>query len=269
MNEKQLKDLINRLADDLVVEEVDLWPSIKQHVKQSNRPSKNGDLFMNTNKPLKHTQRRVFSLAIVTCLLLALIWLLTPQGQVWAQQILQYFTRSNSDVLPLQSWQLTPVVNAESPTPDPASILDAHSGVQEVQQQAGFRVLQPAWLPQTLTFSGASYDPQEQITRIFYQLVETNGLAIRQEPLQLSEECQLCGEVGASAAIVSVDINGQAGEYVEGTWNLTDNGPVWEPTPYLKTLRWKSGDMAFELLYMGPPEALTQEDMVAIAKSMQ
>ncbi|MCE1252935.1 MAG: hypothetical protein LWX83_05225 [Anaerolineae bacterium] len=268
MNDLQFKKLIDLLSEDLVPHEVNLWPSIRQHFKQNNKPFTKGDLLMK-NLTNGSKNRRLTVTLLAACLLFVFIWLLTPQGQVWAQQILLFFNRSNNDVLPLQSWQMTPAVNAESPTADPANILDAHAGIADVERQAEFKVLQPAWIPQILTFSGASYDPAEKITRLFYQLDESNGLALRQEPSQLSEKCELCGEVGASAAIVNVYINDQPGEYVEGTWNLTDNGPVWEATPYLKTLRWKSGEMAFELLFMGPPDALSQEDLVKIAESLK
>jgi hypothetical protein len=264
MNDQQRKQVIESLAEDLVKDDVNLWPAIRQHFKQNNKPSKQGDLLMKTNRSFKSVVT-----ALLALLVLALLFFLTPQGQVLAQQMLQFFTRANSDVLPLQPWQQTAPANAENPTADPASILDAHASIQAVEQQAGFIVLVPAHLPETLQFSGASYDPQGKITRIFYRLIESNGLVLRQEPSNLSEKCELCGEVGASAAIQNVTINGQPGEYVEGTWNLTDAGPVWKSDPYLKTLRWKSNNMAFELMFMGPPEELSQAEMVAIATSMK
>jgi hypothetical protein len=38
--------------------------------------------------------------------------------------------------------------------------------------------------------------------------------------------------------------------------------------PYLKTMRWQANGIAFELGYMGPPDTLSKEDMIAIASSI-
>lgn len=85
----------------------------------------------------------------------------------------------------------------------------------------------------------------------------------------MKDDCELCGKVGADAAIEKVSIAGNEGEYAEGVWKLTDQGPVWEADPYLKTMRWQENGMAFELLYMGPPETLTKDDLIAIAASIK
>ncbi len=50
---------------------------------------------------------------------------------------------------------------------------------------------------------------------------------------------------------------------------LDDSGPVWQNDPYLKTLRWQLGDMALELQFMGPPDAVTKEDLIAVAESLK
>ncbi len=39
--------------------------------------------------------------------------------------------------------------------------------------------------------------------------------------------------------------------------------------PYLQTLRWQANGMAFELLYMGPPDSVTRADLIAIAESLK
>ncbi|MGD0707827.1 MAG: hypothetical protein ABSA51_05180 [Anaerolineaceae bacterium] len=220
----------------------------------------------------KPTRNRVLpwtAASLLTLTILAVLLLVTPQGKAWAQEILRFFTRSTSDNLPVQSWQLTPQPTSEAPTSDPASILDANQTVSEVEQQAGFHVLEPAWLPDSLTFAGASLETDHNIARLFYRLVETNGLVLRQQPVKLTDTCELCGEVGSSAAVEEVSIGNETGEYVEGVWSLTDQGPVWEDDPYMKTLRWQANGMAFELMFMGPPDAVSKNDMIAVAASLK
>jgi hypothetical protein len=72
--------------------------------------------------------------------------------------------------------------------------------------------------------------------------------------------------VGASAYLQTFEIGGLPGEYVEGMWNLTDDGPVWEPTPFIKILRWKNDAMIFELV--GGIE-LTKDDLLTLAASLR
>lgn len=223
---------------------------------------------MNTRR--KFSLRLAAAIALVV-LLFAAFFALTPQGRALAQEALQFFTRAESDQLPLQDWQLTPAPTPGTSTPDPASILDATASVQEVEQIAGFDVLVPSWIPDSLQFVGATIEEDKSIVRIFYQYVETNtnGLALRQQPIPVSEDCELCEMVGASAEVQTVSILGNAGEYVEGVWKLTDQGPIWESDPYMKTLRWQANGMAFELGFMGPPDVLSLEDLIEIAESLQ
>ena len=266
MNEKQLSQIMDHLAGEMVEEKTDLWPTIHQHFNMGNELPKKGDSYMNTQQSSKKGLR-VAAASLITLSILALLLIFTPQGKVWAQQVLQFFSRSTSDSLPQQSWQLTPVPTSETSTPDPASILDAKLTVSEVEQLSGFHVLQPNWIPEGFTFSGASFDSTRNITRVFYQSVDTNGFVLKQEPFQTTNECELCGEVGASAAVEEVAIGKEKGEYVVGVWQLTDSGAVWDNNPYLQTMRWQKDGMAFELMYMGSPEALQKADMISIAES--
>lgn len=274
MNEKQLSRVMGHLAKGLVPGSVDLWPVIRERFESSKQHSIKGDLSMNNppniqarsrlNKPL-----RLAGLSTLALLILAGLVYLTPQGQAWAQEALRFFTRSGSDTLPIQSWQLTPLPTPGTPTPDPASILDVHQTVGEVEQLAGFKVLQPTRVPDVLSLVGASYQPDHTIARVFYRDPDSNSLVLEQEPFQRSEDCALCGTVGASASVETVKIGVVSGEYVEGVWKLTDKGPVWESDPFQKTLRWQVNNTAFEIRYMGIPDSLTKADLIAIAESVK
>jgi hypothetical protein len=215
-------------------------------------------------------RRRAYAFSGLTLMLAIALVVFTPQGRTLAQGLIQLFTRAESDSLPVQAWQLTPVPATESP--DPGFIFN--QVMTDVGKQAGFDVLEPAWMPGILSFDGASYDPNLNIVRIFYRYNlggtdMTNGLVVRQEPFQTTDDCELCGLVGASAEIETTQIGTTTGEYVVGVWKLTDSGPVWESDPYMQTLRWQAGGMAFELSYMGDPTDVTRDDLIAIAESMK
>jgi hypothetical protein len=217
------------------------------------------------------TRQRAYAVTGLTFMVAIAMLVFTPQGRAWAQELIHFFTRAESDTLPVQSWQLTPIPATESP--DPGFIFN--QAVMNVGKQAGFDLLEPTWMPDILTFEGASYDPDHNIARTFYRYkgggadITTNGLVVRQEPFQTADNCELCGLVGATAAIETVQIGSITGEYVVGVWKLTDSGPVWESDPYMQTLRWQVDGMAFELSYMGNPPDVTKADLIAIAESMK
>lgn len=268
MNHKQMQASLRDLTQTRAPEkEIDLWPAILSRLQTSDQTIPRGTKM---NAHLRFTPRFYRTIGITLAVLLAgVLFFVTPQGQVLAQSLLRYFTRAESSQLPLQSWQLTPIASSATPGADPANILDAHKSIEEIQQKAGVGVHVPGWLPDTLHFAGASVEQDQKIVRVFYQSIDSNGLVLRQEPIPMKDDCELCGKVGADAAIEKVSIAGNEGEYAEGVWKLTDQGPVWEADPYLKTMRWQENGMAFELLYMGPPETLTKDDLIAIAVSIK
>ena len=77
----------------------------------------------------------------------------------------------------------------------------------------------------------------------------------------------LQGIVGTSAPIETIEVGNFQGEYIEGVWELTDNGPVWRAEPFLKTLRWKTDMLFVEIVYQGMQMA--KSDLIAFAESMK
>ena len=264
MNKRQMQSILKDLTEHKAPKaEINLWPAIESRLPTSEMSHSKGTI-MGTRKKL--VPRLVTVIAVIVILGGVLI-ITTPQGQAMAQSLLQFFTRAESNELPVQSFQLTPLPASGTSKSDPASIIDANPEITEVEQQAGYDVFEPSWIPSNLTFAGASIE-DPKIIRIFYRYVDTNGLVFRQQPVPVSKDCELCGLVGPDAPVEEVAIGNTTGEYVEGVWKLTEQGPVWESDPYLKTLRWQLDGMAFELLYMGPPDTLSMENMIAIAESL-
>ena len=155
--------------------------------------------------------------------------------------------------------------------------------VREAEALAGFDVLEPAWVPEVLSLWGAAFESDEwtrkqNTVRIFYSFssakygpgLESNGVVLTQQPVESIEDCDICDFVGADANVEQVQIGAATGEYLVGVWKADGAGNwVWENEPYLQTLRWQANGMAFELLYMGIPEAVTKADLIAMAESMK
>jgi len=297
VNKKHMKSILETIARQKAPKEkINLWPSIEKRVlndknfahKQLSIPEKpyNGD-----HKSL--LQKSLVPSIILMALALVAFFFTTPQGIVVGQNVVGFFSRSNVNQIPIQKAIPTTAVyeptefTAVSPlveetkvsaekvaTPDPKSILDAKKQIAEVQELVEYNLEIPDWIPVILIFSGASIEEGDgnQIVSIIYTLYDsnqddvTNGLVFRQQPIPITGNCELCTIVGADGFIQEVSISGSYGEYVEGVWKYTEKGIVWEPDPYLKRLRWQNEGMAFELMFMGPPDMLLIEDMVKIAE---
>lgn len=158
----------------------------------------------------------------------------------------------------------------------------------EVEEQAGFRVQSPSQLPEYLVFDGAAFDDASHTVILHFRYHDTafpentNGLRLRQAVIPETGTCPICGFVvgqyngdpksasgemiGENTVIQSVPIGNITGQYVEGVWYGTEQGWVFDTTSYVKTLRWQSNGMAFELLYFG--EEISQADLIAIAASV-
>lgn len=151
--------------------------------------------------------------------------------------------------------------------------------IREVEAAAGFDILEPTWIPESLSFDGAAFEsselgePKQDAVKIFYSFgprLATNGVVLTQQPLQSVETCDICDLVGNSAQVDTVQINSKSGEYAVGVWKANDAGEwIWTNDPWLQRLRWQDNGIAFELLYMGPPEEITKADLVGIAESLQ
>ena len=151
--------------------------------------------------------------------------------------------------------------------------------VKEAESLAGFEVLEPTWIPDVLSFRGAAFESalwqrKENTVRISYSLnipgLESNGIVLTQQPVRLIEDCEICDLVGAGAQVENVRIGETNGEYVVGVWAADEAGNwIWQNEPYLQTLRWRAKGMAFEILYMGPPEEVKKEDLVAMAEGLK
>ena len=128
-----------------------------------------------------------------------------PQGRVWAQEFLHFFIRTDSDTLPLQSWQLTSqptLAPGTTATPDPANIFfEAKLNVIQVEEQYGIDLKEPTWLPENFVIVGATFDPTHSVGRIFYSGGDYDDLVLKEEIYSSPDTCDLCDKVGESASV--------------------------------------------------------------------
>jgi len=141
--------------------------------------------------------------------------------------------------------------------------------MEEAAKLAGYQILVPA--QEALAgyqFNGATYDPKNNMVSLFYANAAGEGFMVSEQKLGAPEDIYpLQGVVGASAPIEEIKVGDFQGEYIEGVWELTDNGPVWRAEPFLKTLRWKTETLFVEIVYQGMEMA--KSDLITFAESMK
>jgi hypothetical protein len=263
MDSPNLKSILQDAVEGKIPPtQIELWPAVKRRLVASERISPKGELNMQPTI----ARKPVLGLAVLAALVLLFLLLATPIGQALAQSLLRFFTRAQSDAVPV-----TPITETTTYV--------FNLTVVEAEGQAGFDVLEPTWLPVDgsgvgiLSLKGATLEPEHNIVRIFYRYNQggddlTDGLLLREERFQTAHDCELCGMVGASAAVESIQIGGVTGEYVEGVWKADNSGVwKWESDSYIKTLRWQINDIACEIQYFGLE--LEQADLIAIAGSIR
>ena len=132
MENKDIKSILEGAVEqEIPSSQIDLLPAIRASLAA-------GQQFQQGEKMNTITSRRIQRLAWTTLTIAALmtIALITPQGRAFAQTILQFFTRSDSNSFPLQPSQIANHPEDESvPTAvPPASLIS----VAAAEARAGF-----------------------------------------------------------------------------------------------------------------------------------
>src|SRR5262249_4807363 len=126
------------------------------------------------NAVQKFTWGRMALVALAVFAVLAVVFA-TPQGRAFAESLLQFFTRAQSDSMPIQ-----PTESYSEPPRDKSLV--------EAEQLAGFKVLTPPTLPEGLNFYGASYDDGlKAVVQQFGYTPEDIRLSLRQQPFTTPE----------------------------------------------------------------------------------
>jgi hypothetical protein len=217
----------------------------------------------------RYAQRFATAAAIIA--ILAAATLTIPPLRTLAEDVLNLlFSRTPSDTVPFA----TPVVVDMQPTP----ISDAQTyvplSIEEAGAIAGYEIHVPTFVPDGYVLTSVGYDdPATRQTSLFYAK-DGYGVVIAQTPAELAKPL----EVGATAAIQTVQIGSAVGEYVEGAWRVNPevNGDTmtltertWDADFRFQQLRWQQGDRVYWMMSVpGQRSDLNLDDWLAIARSL-
>jgi len=263
MDSRNIKSILqDALEDDVPASQIDLLPAvqsrllagIKYHRQQGER--------------MYRTRTRRLAYSVIAFVALLIITLATPQGRAFAQNILQFFTRAESDSFELAPSQIVPLetAQAEATAVPPSPLIS----VAEAEAQAGFDALELPSVPNGFEFLGARM--YGNVISIEYQVPGGGGhLIIMQSPDGYNQSNW--DQVPADA-VIPVKIGNLDGEFTQGLFVVypNDTSATWDPDAPVLRLRWVKDGIWFEMAKFGdvvPIEYLDQAGLIELAESLQ
>lgn len=212
------------------------------------------------------TKRLAYSFLVVA--LLTVVTLLTPQGRAFAQSVLQFFRRAESNSFELEPSQIVPIETAQA---DATAVPPSPSiSVAEAEAQVGFDVLELPLVPQGFNYLGARL--YGKTISIEYEAKGGGGNLIIAQSLDGYNQSDW-DQVPADE-ISFVKIGELDGEFTQGTFVVypNDTSATWNPDAPVLRLRWVDNGIWFEMTKFGdvvPIEYLDQAGLIELAESLQ
>jgi hypothetical protein len=225
-----------------------------------------------------------YILAVV--MLIGALFLITPQGVTFAQNILRFFIHSQGNTLPgpdlgpVKWIPQTPGVSAATSTPPYSSPIFAFSedcgpddnpvcSLEQIRAKVSFPVFQPANVPNGLDFIGATGDSQR--VHIVYKAQKNwNGWLVIDEEPWINSPNQKAWEVGASADIQTIRVGNVTAEYVKGAY-FSDGSREpykWNSDFDQQSLRWIDQGILFNLQFLGSEPRMGRDELTALISIM-
>lgn len=261
MDKKQIQSILqDTLEEKIPSSEVNLWHAVQTSLVAGTTKQQGAN--MNTTKP-----RRLPRVAYATLTILALLALgfVTPQGRAFAQNLLQFFTRAQSESFELEE----PVSETDSsaPTAMPPSPLIS---IAEAETLAGFNLVELPSVPQGFEYIGTRIEGNS--VNIEYVAQGGGGnLILRQskDGFLESDWSQVPDE-----AIVSVKVGEVDAEYAQGMFVAIagETSATWNSDAPILRLRWVKDGIWFELTKYGdvvPIEYLDMQGLIELAENLQ
>lgn len=282
MNKQEIRSILDEITEQKAPSsEIDLWPAIQSHIQMSQSTESRGSIMKrSSNLRLKP----VFLL--VTIIILGIVFFLLPQGRALAQNIMQFFNRGESNIMPgittqPEEWvEQTPGIASATLTPVPDQTLtqqlefesicgtfdNPQCTIDTIRSMVDFPVFALQKLPENMRFNGATGSSSE-VSLHYDTSNQTGSLLIIQKPIN-GVTGSIAADVGKDAVIEHVFIGGIQAEYVKGSYNGNLNPPEWDSSIDFQQLRWINQGILFTLYKDGKDPDLNRNGLIKLALDM-
>lgn len=251
------------------------------------RPEFAATLYRRINQPMNRQnaplRSRLLIASIPALLLTTALLLANPRVQAFAQGILRFFTPAQSNTFTLPTQGITPEI-ITTPTfaapvlagcGDASAALTYRCAVGGAEVALGFDVRELPSDPEGFIFVSASANPtQSQITLTYAR--EGSELTVTQiRGAPAISAWELSWGAVPTDSVKKVRIYDFDGEYVRGMFvvkSRTRTEAVWEPDAPVQRLRWREGEMLFEIQMgglIGDDEAIGEDWLISLAESLR
>ena len=258
MNQKQINYSLQKIAEDVIPpDSIHLWLNVKRSlVAKEQNQFRQGETQM---KQSSKSNSRIISMVSIglTIVILGIFIFNTPPGKVLAQEIVNFFTRNNSNEQTIPAINVTQDLHSKDLAATPVSgetILDVGCGtaisprcnLEEVQAETQFDIIDFASAPKGMTFSGATTISDGVLSK--YTGDHGDLLLIEKaDGNNISETWT----VGKEATIQSTTVHESPAEFVQGAWSsqgIDRDALVWDESIPGRTLRWQANGIEFSLV---------------------
>ena len=214
-------------------------------------------------------RRRSIQATALAVIMVTLVFAATPQGYAFAQDVLQFFTRTESD----SYYEPVSDLTFEETTPfhEQCGIpIHPTCTVQEIRSMVDFDVKELGTLPGDLYYVGATGGPDWVDLHYEYPNRLAGGIGILVEATGRPAPGSL-HIVPPSAYVEKVNVGNLPAEYYRGILFQDEHGNVtWQPNDPTVTLRWADGGSTYTLFYFfqNQENPLTREELIAVAEDM-
>ena len=214
-------------------------------------------------------RRRSIQAIALAVMLVTLIFAATPQGYAVAQDVLQFFTHTESD----SYYEPVSDLTFEETTPfhEQCGIaIRPTCSIEEIRGMVDFEVKELGKLPGDLYYVGATGGPDWVGLHYEYpdRLAGGIGIVVEATGRSAAGNTPL---VAPSAYVEKVKVGNLPAEYYTGILFQDEHGNVtWQPNDPTATLRWEDGGSTYTLIYFfqNQEDPLTMEELIAVAEDM-
>src|SRR5687768_2779112 len=254
MDKKTIRAMLqDELEKEIPSADIHLWPAVKANLVAGTIHQ--GEKMNSINS------RRIRRVAVTTLTVIAFLAVafVTPQGRAFAQSILQFFTRADTNSFPVEVIEPNPFELTGEP---PASLIT----VREAEIRVGFDVAEFPFVPAGFNYLGARM--YRDAVSLEYEAQGGGGNLIlmqSKDGFVQSDWDKVPGD-----AIVPVRIGNADGELAQGTFVVKagETSATWNSSAPILRLRWLKNDIWFDLTKYGDVgviEYLDQEGMIELA----